>query len=540
MPASIKHLTDKKLNLTSLLARWKDGLYYTAAIVKCDKPNKKCLVCFEDGSEVWVNNRDVHIQLSLEQFNEDEDIVCCICDDGNSEPPNEIILCDVCQQGYHQGCHNPPVDSSKIDESEDTNDHKDWFCATCSYILNQSNRAKLSATAQQQQQSQSQAQPKSQQQTSPQTRPKSKPPGPPQPPGQPQQKPPSKPQPQPTPQPKPPAQTISPSQPKTQTQQQQQPHPQSPPTPTQPQSQPVQKQPVKVKQAPVSQQQHQKTTVGPVKPAVNPVQKPAPYYPLSSQVRVVATSSTAALASMTASSALVVGSSAGRTKQDLVNQSNRSSQRHQRQPASNVEAVPPPVKHAVRKSSVNFVMPPVRQSALPTATRSVLPNTVPSARSPQHSIAASLAPVASQLLQQQQQLSPTSAIRSNSNNKIVESRDKPSATSLQQPLAIGGLNSSRTTVDIPVQIALAGSSLNTVETLGNKPIDDGPDASNMPTPSFTTNSSGKNFTIAESNSAPGSSAAQNVVMSNAEGNRRATQSIVIMNVDSSQVVQKSA
>lgn len=359
MPASIKHLTDKKLNLNSLLARWQDGLYYTAAIVKCDKVNKKCLVCFEDGSEVWVKNRDVHIQLTLDQLNEDEDIVCCICDDGNSEAPNEIILCDVCQQGYHQKCHNPPVDSSKIDESEDNSDHKDWFCATCSYILNQSNRAKLSTNVQQPQQSK-QPQPQAQQQL--QATPKQKPK-----------------QTQP-----PPPQIVRSQQPRTQQpRQSSQKQPVIKPTkqvstsqPQQPKQQPKSTPPTSPHQPQPQQQQQQKTTVGPVKSIVSQIQKQAPYYPLSSQARVVAASSTAALASMTASSALVVGGAAGRTKQDLVSQSSRGPQRQQKQPVTiSVEPISNPVKHAVRKSSVNFVMPPVRQSALPTATRSVLPTT---------------------------------------------------------------------------------------------------------------------------------------------------------------------
>lgn len=354
MPASIKHLTDKKLNLNSLLARWQDGLYYKAAIVKCDKANKKCLVCFEDGSEVWVKNRDVHIQLTLDQLNEDEDIVCCICDDGNSEAPNEIILCDVCQQGYHQKCHNPPVDSSKIDESEDNSDHKDWFCATCSYILNQSNRAKLSANAQQPQQSK---QAQHQLPTTPKQKPKQAPP---------QLK---------SPQPAPSQSRIQPQQRQVVTKSTKQttaPHP--PQQKQQPQTQPH------PQQQQHQQQVNQKTTVGPVKSIASQAQKQAPYYPLSSQVRAVATSSTAALASMTTSSALVVGGTSGRTKQDLVNQSSRVPQRQLKQPiTTSVEPISTPVKHAVRKSSVNFVMPPVRQSALPTATRSVLPASIETA-----------------------------------------------------------------------------------------------------------------------------------------------------------------
>lgn len=372
MPASIKHLTDKKLNLTSLLARWEDGLYYTAAIVKCDKTKKKCLVCFEDGSEVWVNNRDVHIQLTLDQLNEDEDIVCCICDDGNSEPPNEIILCDVCQQGYHQKCHNPPVDSSKIDGSEDTSDHKDWFCATCSYILNQSDRAKLGANAQQQPQQQPQAQPKS----------------------------------------KPTPTQVKQPQPVTQ-------------------PRPVVKQSKQVPVIPITHHAAIKTTVGPVKTAVQPVQKPAPYYPLSNQARAAATSSTAALASMTASSALVVGSSAGRTKQDLVNQSNRSSQRRQQQQSGNnvsVEVITPPVKHAVRKSSVNFSMPPVRQSALPTATRSVLPSVAAPTKVP-HLIATSVVSTAAQATQPPQ-------LQPNQIGKVSPNNASDSSKAIKQQQAV--------------------------------------------------------------------------------------------------------
>lgn len=512
MPASLKHLTDKKSNLTSLLARWKDGLYYAAAVIRCDKANKRCLVCFEDGSEVWVTNRDVHLQLSPEQLNEEEDIVCCMCDDGSSEPPNEIILCDVCQQGYHQKCHIPPVDSSKIDESEETSDHKDWFCATCSYILNQSDPNKLSApTFQQQQPQQSKSQSNNHKQQ-PQNRQE-----------QPSQSNINKSSPQsgsnstskqnlkrPPPSPKatqplepkvkvkpkqvepihkqnnqqvknqlqpqqpsvttlvektvpastssPPASTVVPTAPAaapttaTMTtsansiSQQTKALPvatvtpatvirsspaTSPRTPitdvqdtsfaiVQPQASTPVKNPVKVISkassssitSPSQQNQIKTTVISPlvkvVSPNVSPVTtspasavtrttpgsvtavnnnliiqaKAAPYYPLSNQVRVAATSSTAALASLTASSALVVGSSTGRTKQDIVNLSSRSNQsRQQRSSPSQTESVisvatstqisQPPVKNAVRKSSVNFVMPPVRQSALPTATRSV-------------------------------------------------------------------------------------------------------------------------------------------------------------------------
>ena len=316
MPASIKHLTSRKVSYNSLLAKWKDGLYYTAALIKCDRPNKKCLVCFEDGSEIWASNRDIHIQLSIDQLSEEEDIVCCICDDGSSEPPNEIILCDVCQQGYHQKCHQPPVDSSKIDESEDTNDHKDWFCSTCSYILNQTSddnkpstsasKAEPKATANQVTNSQPSVINKSA--PSPQQNQKSMK-----------------------------TNVVSPQQ--------------------QPDVEQQQKPIVAPQQKPVVTAQPKPANSPQPKPAVIPQPKQAPYYPLSSQVRAATTSSTAALASMTASSALVVGSSAGRTKPTST-----------KPPV--VEAVANRQKHAVRKSCANYVVPPVRQSALPTAIRS--------------------------------------------------------------------------------------------------------------------------------------------------------------------------
>lgn len=379
MPASLKHLTNKRISYYSLLARWKDGLYYTAALLKCDKNKRKCLVCFEDGSEIWANNRDLHLQLSLDQMNEDEDIVCCICDEGNSEQPNYIILCDVCQQGYHQKCHNPPVDSSTIDASDDNSDHKDWICATCSYILRQKDRVKLGAAAAVQQQQQQLKQPSSSSST-PTTSSQQKTVAS-QPPQQTRSRHIATTDPKPTTtttketnQKSTPAATVTPVMPVTTT------------TTTSPTKAPVApatispvapKPAAKVKQTPTVQERNQKSTIGPIKSTTSTnlqqqQQKQPPYYPLSSQVRAGSTPSTAALASMTASSALVVGSSAGRTKQDLVNQSNRSSQRQRQIIVDLSEAPVAPSKHAVRKSGVNFS--PVRQSALPIAERSPIPS----------------------------------------------------------------------------------------------------------------------------------------------------------------------
>lgn len=406
MPASLRHLTDRRINYYSLLARWKDGLYYSAALIKCDKVNKRCRVCFEDGSEIWVTNKEIHLQLQAEKLTEDEDIVCCMCDDGNSESPNEIILCDVCNQGYHQKCHSPPIDSSILDGSDDTEHHIDWFCTTCSIILNQSTpdkRDSKEAKSRQQEQQQQQQKP---QQASTQKQ-----------------------------------QTTQPSETKSKSSESDSPrklhgasmNDEVPSSSTKSEAPKASKsqtetapknfnshksttnssqldantsgpvsaapiipksQPPKVKQTPTIQQQQQlqqKSTIGPVKAGLGTHQRSAPYYPLSSQMRASAASSasTAALASMTASSALVVGgSSTGRTKQDLVKQSNKSSQRRigpddsgstptaavtSSVAVANASISPP--KHAVRKSGVNYVVGSdqlVRQSALPTATRSSL------------------------------------------------------------------------------------------------------------------------------------------------------------------------
>lgn len=50
----------------------------------------------------------------------DEDINCSICQQGHSEPPNEILICDGCEVAVHQQCYNIPI----IPDD-------DWFCDEC-------------------------------------------------------------------------------------------------------------------------------------------------------------------------------------------------------------------------------------------------------------------------------------------------------------------------------------------------------------------------------------------------------------------------
>lgn len=39
----------------------------------------------------------------------DSDLMCSVCNKGESEPPNEIVICDTCNKGFHQVCHLPKI-----------------------------------------------------------------------------------------------------------------------------------------------------------------------------------------------------------------------------------------------------------------------------------------------------------------------------------------------------------------------------------------------------------------------------------------------
>lgn len=53
---------------------------------------------------------------------EEDDELCAVCQNGDSEPPNEILFCDNCDRAFHQKCCDPPV----LEVPED-----DWLCKDC-------------------------------------------------------------------------------------------------------------------------------------------------------------------------------------------------------------------------------------------------------------------------------------------------------------------------------------------------------------------------------------------------------------------------
>lgn len=69
---------------------------------------------------------------------DESDILCYCCGSGRSERPNEIVICDVCNRGWHQKCHKPKI-TEDIIEDEDT----PWHCRLCVYALGSKNSLEL-------------------------------------------------------------------------------------------------------------------------------------------------------------------------------------------------------------------------------------------------------------------------------------------------------------------------------------------------------------------------------------------------------------
>ncbi|KAG1662689.1 Metal-response element-binding transcription factor 2 [Nymphon striatum] len=122
--SSEENSDDQELNKfiegTEVLARWSDGLFYLGILLEVNEKEKKCFIKFEDGSEFWTLFQ--HIQKAQMQGSE---ILCAICNCGESVPPNEIVLCDHCGLGYHQQCHNPEIGEDVLQPEVM------WNCRSC-------------------------------------------------------------------------------------------------------------------------------------------------------------------------------------------------------------------------------------------------------------------------------------------------------------------------------------------------------------------------------------------------------------------------
>nr|CAB3264046.1 metal-response element-binding transcription factor 2 [Phallusia mammillata] len=126
---------------SDVLARWSDGLYYLGTVYKVDDLKHQCHVQFEDKSISAVHFKDMQLLNNGKSDDDDDDgedsakviseeldsdVTCTLCRDGKSDPPNEIVLCDKCGQGYHQQCHAPSIDTSVLHEED-----VPWQCRTC-------------------------------------------------------------------------------------------------------------------------------------------------------------------------------------------------------------------------------------------------------------------------------------------------------------------------------------------------------------------------------------------------------------------------
>lgn len=67
--------------------------------LQVDSENERCLVQFEDNTAHWSLYKDIS-KLKLPE----SDDLCVVCKSSKSWDTNEIVLCHICEQGYHQDC----------------------------------------------------------------------------------------------------------------------------------------------------------------------------------------------------------------------------------------------------------------------------------------------------------------------------------------------------------------------------------------------------------------------------------------------------
>lgn len=60
-----------------------------------------------------------------ESEHDDRDLVCSVCTMGDSDPPNEIVICDTCNKGFHQACHTPKISDQVLLPNIP------WHCRNC-------------------------------------------------------------------------------------------------------------------------------------------------------------------------------------------------------------------------------------------------------------------------------------------------------------------------------------------------------------------------------------------------------------------------
>ncbi|XP_068243045.1 metal-response element-binding transcription factor 2 isoform X1 [Palaemon carinicauda] len=103
-----------------VLSHGKDGLFYLGIIVVVDHENERCLVQFEDSTAHWSLYKDI-TKLKLPE----SDDLCVICKSSKSWDTNEIVLCYICEQGYHQDCLQPRIGKEYCEPESQ------WECPRC-------------------------------------------------------------------------------------------------------------------------------------------------------------------------------------------------------------------------------------------------------------------------------------------------------------------------------------------------------------------------------------------------------------------------